>query len=256
VTEAEWLACTDPKKMLAFLRGKASDRKLRLFAVACVLRVGHLLIEKSSVKAVELAEQYADRLAGKKSLIDMRKELNAGVKSGGTPTFLVRARASALAGGWTGPKAQTVAQAWTWAWDASRDLMRVDATEAAGQTAVTAECAAANEVLPSLGEMKVLGAARAAEKKVQAGLLRCIIGPIPFRPPPLLESSWLSWHGGLLVSIAQRMYDSRDFTGMPVLADALEEAGCTNAGILGLCRQKGEHVRGCWVVDLVLGKQS
>jgi len=51
------------------------------------------------------------------------------------------------------------------------------------------------------------------------------------------------------------MYDERQFDGMPVLADALEEAGCTTAEILHLCRQPGEHVRGCWIVDLILGKQ-
>jgi hypothetical protein len=54
--------------------------------------------------------------------------------------------------------------------------------------------------------------------------------------------------------MAQRMYDSRDFSDMPVLADALEEAGCTNADILAHCRGLGEHVRGFWVIDLLLGK--
>ena len=50
------------------------------------------------------------------------------------------------------------------------------------------------------------------------------------------------------------MYESRNFARMPTLADALEEAGCTNADILAHCRQPGEHVRGCWVLDLLLGK--
>jgi hypothetical protein len=65
----------------------------------------------------------------------------------------------------------------------------------------------------------------------------------------------LTWHDGLLVSMARQMYESRDFTDMPVLADALEEAGCTDADILAHCRQSSEHVRGCWVVDLLLGKE-
>jgi hypothetical protein len=56
--------------------------------------------------------------------------------------------------------------------------------------------------------------------------------------------------------MANRIYDSRDFRDMPVLADALEEASCTEADILGHCRQQGAvHVRGCWVVDLLLGKK-
>jgi hypothetical protein len=77
---------------------------------------------------------------------------------------------------------------------------------------------------------------------------------LPFRLISF-DPSWLTWHDGLLVSMAQKMYDSRDFTDMPVLADALEEAGCTNQDILRHCREPGEHVRGCWIVDLLLGKE-
>jgi hypothetical protein len=54
--------------------------------------------------------------------------------------------------------------------------------------------------------------------------------------------------------MARRIYDERAFHDLPILADALEEAGCTDAEILAHCRSSGEHVRGCWVVDLVLGK--
>ena len=58
-----------------------------------------------------------------------------------------------------------------------------------------------------------------------------------------------------VVQLAQAIYDDRAFDRIPILADALEEAGCTEAAILGHCRQPGEHVRGCWVVDLLLGKE-
>jgi len=51
------------------------------------------------------------------------------------------------------------------------------------------------------------------------------------------------------------IYSDKTFDQMPILADALEEAGCTSPNILNHCRQPGEHVRGCWVVDLILGKQ-
>ena len=76
----------------------------------------------------------------------------------------------------------------------------------------------------------------------------------PFRPISL-DAAWLWWNDGTVRKIAQVIYDDRTFTHMPILADALEEAGCTEQSILNHCRSGGEHVRGCWVVDLLLGKE-
>ncbi|SRR5579871_339609 len=75
-----------------------------------------------------------------------------------------------------------------------------------------------------------------------------------------VEDSWHfqmnpAWQSSNVVSLAQAIYDERAFNRMPILADALEDAGCTNADVLNHCRKPGEHVRGCWVVDLLLGKQ-
>jgi hypothetical protein len=64
-----------------------------------------------------------------------------------------------------------------------------------------------------------------------------------------------SWLTSPVVDLARTMYDSRDFGSMPILADALEEAGCDNADVLAHCRGPGPHVRGCWVVDLLIGKE-
>jgi hypothetical protein len=88
------------------------------------------------------------------------------------------------------------------------------------------------------------------EMNVQAALLRCIFGPLPFRPVAL-DPAWLT---PTVANLAHAIYHDRAFHNLPVLADALEEAGCHDAHILTHCRQPGEHVRGCWVVDLVLGK--
>ena len=85
--------------------------------------------------------------------------------------------------------------------------------------------------------------------RVQASLLRDIFDN-PFRPVTFPSS----WRTEYTVGLAGRMYDERDFAAMPILADALEEAGCDNADILAHCREPGVHVRGCWVVDLILGK--
>jgi hypothetical protein len=84
-------------------------------------------------------------------------------------------------------------------------------------------------------------------------LFRDIIGN-PFRPPPVVDPAWLSWEGSTIAKLAQAIYEERRFTDLPVLADALEEAGCTDDTILSHCRGPGPHVRGCWALDLVLGK--
>ena len=65
-----------------------------------------------------------------------------------------------------------------------------------------------------------------------------------------------SWRTPTVVALASQMYESRDFGAMPILADAFQDAGCDNTDILDHCRdEKQVHVRGCWVVDLVLGKE-
>ena len=81
-------------------------------------------------------------------------------------------------------------------------------------------------------------------------LVRDVMGN-PFTP-----IKWdQEWRTSDTIAMARQMYDSRDFGGMGILADALEEAGCTTPAILEHCRSGGPHVRGCWVVDLILGKQ-
>jgi hypothetical protein len=80
-------------------------------------------------------------------------------------------------------------------------------------------------------------------------LVRDVFGN-PFRPVPLPGE----WRTPTAVALAGQMYGSRDFSAMPILADALQDAGCDSEDILDHCRGPGPHVRGCWVVDLVLGK--
>src|SRR5262249_31068525 len=91
------------------------------------------------------------------------------------------------------------------------------------------------------------------EKEQQASLLRCIVGN-PFRPVTI-ASSWLTWKDGTIVKLAQGIYADRTFDQLPLLADALEDAGCDNADLLSHLRGPGPHVRGCWALDLLLGKE-
>jgi hypothetical protein len=88
------------------------------------------------------------------------------------------------------------------------------------------------------------------EVSVQANLLRDIIGN-PFRPAAVNPV----WRTPTAVQLAQAIYEARDFAALPLLADALEEAGCDDAGVLAHCRQGGEHARGCFAVDAVLGRK-
>src|SRR5262249_17037155 len=76
----------------------------------------------------------------------------------------------------------------------------------------------------------------------------------PFGPVTLVRA-WVTWDGGTIPKLAQGIYDDRAFDRLPILADALEDAGCTDADILNHCRQPSVHVRGCWVIDLLLGKE-
>ena len=92
------------------------------------------------------------------------------------------------------------------------------------------------------------------ERPYQAGLLREVVGPLPFRPIRL-RADGPGPCGANVTRIAQAVYERGSFADPPGLTDALEEAGCDNADILAHCRQAGPHVRGCWVVDALLGKQ-
>jgi hypothetical protein len=95
---------------------------------------------------------------------------------------------------------------------------------------------------------------RAPEERAQCDLMRCIFHS-PFHPMPAIPSVWLAWNDHTIQRIAEAIYDAGDFDRLPVLADALEDAGCGDADILAHCRSDWPHVRGCWAVDLVLGRR-
>jgi hypothetical protein len=100
--------------------------------------------------------------------------------------------------------------------------------------------------------------AQSAERQAQCDLIRCLFGHLfsqdSILNEPILDPVLLRWNDGIVRKIAQAIYDERAFDRLPILADALEDAGCDNADLLTHCHSGGEHVRGCWVVDLLLGK--
>jgi hypothetical protein len=96
------------------------------------------------------------------------------------------------------------------------------------------------------------GPTGSTERAARCAFLRDLFGN-PFRPVTV-DPYWLAWNDGTVRRLARTIYDKRRFEDLPVLADALEDAGCTDTYVLNHCRAPGEHVRGCWVVDLLLGK--
>lgn len=94
---------------------------------------------------------------------------------------------------------------------------------------------------------------RKAERLRHTHLFRDIFGN-PFRFV-VVDPAWLAWNKQTIPSIAQGIYDEHAFDRMPILGDALEEAGCNNADILNHCHGSEPHARGCWVVDMILGKK-
>jgi hypothetical protein len=214
MTEAEWLAGTEPEKMLAFIRAKASERKLRLFACACCRRIWRLLSDERSRKAVKTAERFADGLATRQQLRAARAyAADADAFAQGGPCYAPAAHAACA---------------------------HAAAARAIDEVREAARCAATHPATTN------------TEKTAQAALLRDLFGN-PFRPVTAAPA-WLSWNGATVPKLAQAIYEERRFTDLPILADALEEAGCDHADVLTHCRSGAEHVRGCWVVDLLLGK--
>jgi hypothetical protein len=100
-------------------------------------------------------------------------------------------------------------------------------------------------------------ALRAAQDRDEAERQRALLRDVfanPFRPVRV-DPAWLAWDNGCVARLAREVYEGRCFAELPVLADALEEAGCGDEFLLGHCRGGGEHARGCWAVDALLGRE-
>lgn len=224
LTETEWLACLDPEAILRFLGNKVSARKLRLFAVACCRRIWDLLFHDGSRIAVETAERFADGCAEASEITAAQAgatHVSYEIR-GGPPGDRAVARAA---------RSTTAENAWT-----AAKLTSEFAREAANLWATFTRCSPSE-----------------AESHTQADLLRDAFGN-PFHSVSV-DAAWLS--DTSIVDLALSIYEDRSFSNMPSLADALEDAGCRNADILTHCRttEGSAHVRGCWVVDLLLGNR-
>jgi hypothetical protein len=250
MTESEWLSCQDPEKMLEFLRGRATDRKLRLFAAACCRRVWHLLSEGGSRNAVEAAERYAEGLASDAELAAAAEAAAAELEAGRAASETNRDDMAAFAVG------TARAAAMDTAYNEGRryTIGRYRNYHIQGGAFAAAGLAAGRSLsavkLSKLGEAAAL--AEAAERDAQTHLLRCIIGN-PFKPLSI-SPAVLAWHNGTVAKLATVIYDDRRWEDMPLLGDALEEVSCSDRDVLAHCRGPGPHARGCFVLDAILGR--
>jgi hypothetical protein len=233
--------------MLDFLAGKVGDRKLRLFACACCRKVWYLLTDERSRKAVDIAEEYADGVA------DEDERFNA------WEAACEAGMAGEADAGNAAEAASRSSDERYFALDAALEAANAEAhiNYVAARDAVLASKSKSQEgFYPDRDYDRAADAGTAAkqvalnaEAVIQCNLLRDIFGN-PFRPAALDPT----WFTSTVRGLAAGIYAERAFDRLPILADALEEAGCNNADMLAHCRSPGPHVRGCWVVDLALGK--
>jgi hypothetical protein len=214
MTEAEWLACTDPGAMLKFSEKRPlPPRKYWLFSCLGARRSSWMQ-EPGFPLVVEMAERVAEGVATVEELYQANAPLVPDPRLPDGSFRIYREPLRPL-----DPMFFRHPPALAWA---TTNAFKGEPNLYVGQDD------------PNLWESQ---------------LIRELIGN-PFRPVTVEPA----WRTATVTSLAQAIYEERAFDRLPILADALEDAGCTSADILGHCRGAGEHVRGCWVVDLVLGK--
>jgi len=216
MSRRRWTLCREPGPMLECLRGKRfqgaiSERKIRLFGMACCRRIKSLLAAECGQHALEVGERLAEGVVSHEERAAACRAVAALLQSLPTDT----------------PASVQAAYEAVWFVAGASSWNGKDASE----WALVARDRESDELTH------------------QADLLRCIFDNL-FRPVHV-DQQWLT---STVVELARGVYAERAFDRLPVLADALQDAGCEDVGVLTHCRGAGPHDRGCWVVDLVLAK--
>ncbi len=224
MTEAEWVASANLASMFPCVPGSVLSRKKVLFSLGCARQV----LGYGSDEFINSFEEWSKEC--EKVLGVMESHIDA-TDNDEARNQVLRAEIGNLVEleGWDG---------------LIKYFSPANPVQFAGD--VAAECASC---AGRLGDPPDEGV-REHVVAEQLHFLRDIFGN-PFRP---MAFSPL-WRTSAAVAIASQMYESRDFSAMASLANALQDAGCDNVEVLDHCRGSGPHVRGCWVVDLVLGKE-
>ena len=235
MTESGWRRSANPQALLAALHGRVSDRKLRLFSLACLRRF-EVFLGYPRLAGTREAIAVLERQIDGDATVEQLRAVAA--------TALEEIERNVMEGAldnWTGS-------------DLAHGLLTRDAPAAAARHIDLAQDFAFDVVVDNLPEsLWDEQAWRMVTGPVKAQMcrwLRDLVGN-PFRPIRFSGD----WRTPGAVAIAQAMYDRRDFVALPVLAQSLREAGCRDPQVLRHCNEPGEHIRGCWVADLVLGRE-
>ena len=253
--EKKWFnpesASTNPEntslEMLGYLKSDSLDkRKMRLFTIACCRNIWHLIKDKRSREAVEVADRFIE---GKATSQEVEDALEGAIDA----TF----DAINVTGS---ERQENMVSSWysTRAAECPLERLNPDYSSIYSKPAYELQSVIMNTMtaVSPLGSSlnEINNKARVSEAMFQADCLRDIFGN-PFAiEQPVIDPTWLTANGGAVPRLAETIYNERSFKDMVVLWDALEEAGCTNEEIRKHCQGDGQHVRGCWVIDLILGR--
>lgn len=225
-----WLTCRDPERMLRALPDPLSERKLRLAGVAACRAAWDLFTDDRCRTAVEVVERFADGAATEADLAGAEQQAWI-------------ARDLALGPLSTAPRQHRSRQGRSTSWAACALTIAWDRTHRTPQQV-------REDVVEALAYLQNARRGRLrVTRKTQVQLVRDVFGH-PFRP----TSFDSDWRTATVRDLALSVYAEHAFDRLPILADALEDAGCDNADVLAHCRGDGPHARGCWIVDLILGK--
>jgi hypothetical protein len=256
--ELEWMTSEDWRPMLAHVSGRLSRRKARLYVCAGLRSLWDLLFDESSRQAVELAERDADGFA-------TSKEIDLACFHAESPTFgydfdaaFVREQHAE-----NGEHSQPVRRLLDMGVYTEEELATDGrlGSERVRSSLINAAHIAYHNLTRRISENDPADSMRghllehlsSQEEWPEGWLVREIVGN-PFCPV-LVPSTWLRSNDETVAKLAQIIYDGGAFEMLPILGDALEDAGCTDASILTHCRESGPHVRGCWVIDLLTGRK-
>jgi hypothetical protein len=237
--EHEWLTGTDPDRMLAFLLSgqvplRAPYRKLRVLACAFCRRIEDLLVDERSRLAVDVSERFVDGLATEEELQRAHKAATEAAED-----FVNRSSTSNVYGGGAFSLPKATALSARAAAEATAPLK----PEAAVSTAFEAAIERGATMDGTAWAVQALGV------PARLSLIRDVFGN-PFQPVQFSPQ----WRSEDVVAIARAISEDRSFEQLPILADALQDAGCDSEELLEHCRADGPHVLGCWALDAVLGK--